>query len=158
MYSQPPLYHHSPMPVAFVGDASHASPPNLAQGAAIAIEDAFELALARLISPQPQLLELPFGRRCGGEDAQFSPQGCTTRGCVLSAADGLADVALGGSAAALSYAFRVPRGRNEMQETSPGASDSPVVACWIWAATMRFVAPLVSVPVRAFRLRAGART
>jgi 2-polyprenyl-6-methoxyphenol hydroxylase-like FAD-dependent oxidoreductase len=43
--------------IALVGDASHASPPNLAQGAAIAIEDAFALssALANHVTNSPNI-------------------------------------------------------------------------------------------------------
>lgn len=53
LVDQPPPWHHGRM--IFIGDAVHASPPYLAQGAAMAIEDA--IVLAELISAG-----LPFER------------------------------------------------------------------------------------------------
>jgi 2-polyprenyl-6-methoxyphenol hydroxylase-like FAD-dependent oxidoreductase len=51
VYSRKPMYScacgsSSVLNIAMVGDSSHATPPNLAQGAAIAIEDAFDLSVA----------------------------------------------------------------------------------------------------------------
>ncbi|MCR9137440.1 MAG: FAD-dependent monooxygenase [Alphaproteobacteria bacterium] len=53
LVDQPPPWHHGRM--IFMGDAVHASPPYLAQGAAMAIEDA--IVLAELIGS-----DLPFDR------------------------------------------------------------------------------------------------
>jgi salicylate hydroxylase len=63
LYEVAPGNWHNGRDLVLIGDAAHAMPPFAAQGAAMAIEDAFELAGALASGPVPQALDIFAERR-----------------------------------------------------------------------------------------------